>query len=94
MVVSDDYPTFFIPRMHRAVAERLPVRLELQTGNGVELVTGQAAATSDRLEAQTGTLKAEWLVRVEPGATITVRAVTENAGRAELSRSVQKGGSR
>jgi hypothetical protein len=73
---------------------RLPVRLELQTGNGVELVTGQAAATSDRLEAQTGTLKAEWLVRAEPGATITVRAVTENAGRAELSRSVRKGGSR
>jgi hypothetical protein len=73
---------------------RLPVRLELQTGNGVELVTGHATTTSDRLEAQTGTLKAEWLVRAEPGATITVRAVTENAGRAEMSRSVSKGGSR
>jgi hypothetical protein len=73
---------------------RLPVRLELETGNGVELITGQPTKTSNRLEAQTGTLKAEWLVRAKPGATITVRAVTENAGLAEMSRTVEKGGSR
>ena len=81
-------------KMAARTKSRLPVRLELETGGGVELVTGYPTTTSNRLEAQTGTLKAEWLVRTEPGATITVRAVSENAGTAEMSMSVQKGGSR
>jgi deoxyribodipyrimidine photo-lyase len=35
LVVGDEYPTFFHPRMHAAAAARLPVRLELVDGNGV-----------------------------------------------------------
>ncbi len=35
VVVSDDYPAFFIPRMHEAVAERLRVRFELVDSNGL-----------------------------------------------------------
>ena len=34
-VVSDDFPCFFLPRMVSAVAQRLPVRLELIDGNGI-----------------------------------------------------------
>lgn len=34
-VVSDDYPCFFLPNMVRAVAERLPVSLELVDSNSV-----------------------------------------------------------
>ncbi len=35
MVVSDDFPCFFIPRMQLAAARQLPVRLELVDGNGL-----------------------------------------------------------
>ncbi len=35
LVVSDDFPCFFLPRMQRAFAERCPVRLELVDGNGI-----------------------------------------------------------
>jgi deoxyribodipyrimidine photo-lyase len=34
VVVSDDYPCFFIPRMHQA-AEQIPVRFELVDSNGL-----------------------------------------------------------
>jgi deoxyribodipyrimidine photo-lyase len=34
-VVTDDYPTFFIPRMTAAAAARLPVRVEAVDGNGL-----------------------------------------------------------
>jgi len=35
VVVSDDYPTFFIPKMQEAAASRLNLRLELVDGNGL-----------------------------------------------------------
>lgn len=35
LVVTDDYPAFFIPAMMRAVAPRLPVRLEAVDSNGL-----------------------------------------------------------
>jgi deoxyribodipyrimidine photo-lyase len=35
VVVTDDYPTFFLPRMLDAAAERLPVRLEAVDSNGL-----------------------------------------------------------
>jgi len=35
VVVTDDYPTFFIPRMIAAAASRLSVRLEAVDGNGL-----------------------------------------------------------
>jgi deoxyribodipyrimidine photo-lyase len=35
LVVGDEFPCFFLPRMHAAAAARLPVRLELVDGNGV-----------------------------------------------------------
>lgn len=73
---------------------RLPVQLELVTGDGVDLVTGQPVSTGERLEAQTGILEGEWLARVRPGATVTVRAVSENAGRDEKSHSASEGGAR
>jgi deoxyribodipyrimidine photo-lyase len=43
-VVSDDYPTFFLPRALAAAAQRLPVRLEGVDGNG--LVPMRAAGRS------------------------------------------------
>jgi Zinc carboxypeptidase len=70
---------------HTKMAERgrfhLPVRLEIETGAGVELVTGHPAVTSERLEGTSGTLEGEWLVRAAPGASIAVRVTTDNAGR-------------
>lgn len=80
---------------HTAMAKRaqshLPVRLEIATGDGVELVTGYPAVTSERLEGSTGTLEGTWLVRAAPGATITVRVRSDNAGRDEESTTVRKG---
>ena len=35
IVVSDDFPCFFLPRMMQAVAPRLPVRMELVDSNGL-----------------------------------------------------------
>lgn len=35
VIVSDDYPAFFLPQMHRAAAEKIEVRLELVDSNGV-----------------------------------------------------------
>lgn len=35
LVVTDDYPTFFLPRMVAAAAARLPVRLEAVDSNGL-----------------------------------------------------------
>ena len=73
---------------------RLPVRLELVTGDGVELVTGQPVRSGEPLDGQTGTLKGEWLVRIRSGATVIVHAVSENAGRDEKTQTASKGGSR
>ncbi|MFL6197409.1 MAG: M14 family metallopeptidase [Thermoanaerobaculia bacterium] len=69
----------------------LPVILTLQTGDGVELVTGYPAATADRLEGTTGSLAGEWLVRAKPGARITVDLATDNAGRDQKTTTVGKG---
>jgi len=35
VVVTDEYPCFFLPRMVRAAAAKLPVRLETVDGNGI-----------------------------------------------------------
>ncbi len=35
LVVTDEFPTFFLPRMVAAAAARLPVRLEVVDGNGL-----------------------------------------------------------
>lgn len=70
---------------------RLPVRLTLKTGEGVEMVTGYPAVTSDRLEGTTGTLTGEWLVRARPGAKIVVDLATDSAGRDQKTTTVGKG---
>lgn len=69
----------------------LPVRLTLQTGNGVEMVTGYPNAVSERLEGTTGSLAGEWLVRANPGAKIVVDLITDNAGRDQKTVTVGKG---
>ncbi|HEY9420939.1 MAG TPA: hypothetical protein VIW92_05975, partial [Thermoanaerobaculia bacterium] len=70
---------------------RIPVRLVLKTGDGVEMVTGYPAATADRLEGTTGTLTGEWLVRARPGAKIVVDLITDSAGRDQKTTTVGKG---
>lgn len=84
----------FLPT-HTAMAQRaqthIPVRLELVTGDGVELVTGYRFVTAERLEGSTGTLEGTWLVRAAPGAEITVRVRSDNAGRDEKTTTVRKG---
>jgi hypothetical protein len=69
----------------------LPVRLTLQTGKGVEMVTGYPYVVSDRLEGTTGSLAGEWLVRAEPGAKIVIDLTTDNAGRDQKTATVGKG---
>lgn len=75
----------------RARARR-PVRLALQTGEGVELVTGYPFVVSERLEGTTGTLTGEWLVEARPGAKIVVDLTTENAGRDQKTATIGKMG--
>ena len=85
----------FLPT-HTAHDERaqthVPVRLELATGGGVELVTGYPVVTSERLAGSTGTLEGTWLVRAATGATVTVRVRSDNAGRDEKSVTVPREG--
>src|SRR4029079_120183 len=69
----------------------IPVRLVLETGKGIELVTGYPAVTADRLEGTTGTLAGEWLVKATPGARIVVDLETDNAGRDQKATTVGKG---
>jgi hypothetical protein len=80
---------------HTKQAERahshIPVRLTLQTGKGVELLTGYPFVTAERLEGTTGTLEGEWLVRADDGAKIVVDATTDNAGRDQKTTTVGKG---
>jgi hypothetical protein len=80
---------------HTKQAERahshIPVRLVLQTGKGVELLTGYPFVTAERLEGTTGTLAGEWLVRADDGARIVVDATTDNAGRDQKTTTVGKG---
>ncbi len=80
---------------HTKQAERarvhVPVRLSLQTGKGVETVTGYPFAVAERLEGTTGTLSGEWLVRAEPGAKIVVDLTSDNAGRDQKTVTVGKG---
>jgi hypothetical protein len=83
---------------HTKLAERArthrPVRLVLQTGAGVALVTGLPFVTAERLEGTNGTLRAEWLVRAEPGARIVVDLTSDHAGSAQKSITVGKGAAR
>jgi len=74
-------------RMHT----HLPVRLELVTGDGVELVTGHTAVTSERLEGSSGTVEGTWLVRARPGSEVTVRVITDNAGTDQKTTTIGKG---
>jgi hypothetical protein len=80
---------------HTKQAERarahLPVRLTLQTGKSVEMVTGYPYAVSERLEGTTGSLTGEWLVRAEPGAKIVIDLTTDNAGHDQKTVTVGKG---
>ncbi|HEX4965687.1 MAG TPA: M14 family zinc carboxypeptidase [Thermoanaerobaculia bacterium] len=69
----------------------IPVRLVLELGKGVELVTGYPAVTSERLEGTSGTLAGEWLVKAAPGTKIVVDLVTDNAGRDQKSTPAGKG---
>ncbi|HSS76883.1 MAG TPA: M14 family metallopeptidase [Thermoanaerobaculia bacterium] len=84
----------FLPSHTKQAARaraHIPVRLVLETGKGVELVTGYPAATSDRLEGTSGTLAGEWLVKAKPGTKIVVDLTTDNAGRDQKSTTVGKG---
>lgn len=69
----------------------IPVRLTIETGKTVELVTGYPFATSDRLEGTTGTVTGEWLVKAQPGAEIVVNVITDNAGADQKTTTVRKG---
>jgi len=81
-------------KLDERMRTHLPVRLELVTGDGVELVTGQPAVTSERLEGTSGTIEGTWLVRVPekgPGPEITVRVTSDNAGSDQMTTTVRKG---
>lgn len=77
--------------MAQRARTHLPVRLELVTGDGVELLTGYPGVTAERLEGSTGTLEGTWLVRAAPGATIAVRVLSDHAGRDEATTTLRKG---
>ncbi|HYU35160.1 MAG TPA: M14 family metallopeptidase [Thermoanaerobaculia bacterium] len=81
---------------HTRQAERakvhLPVRLTLETGDGVQLVTGYPFAVAERLEGTAGTLTGTWLVEARPGAKIVVDLTTDNAGRDQKTAVAGRGG--
>jgi hypothetical protein len=69
----------------------LPVRLEIETGKGVALVTGYPAVPAERLEGTSGTMAGEWLVTAEPGSTVAVSVISDNAGSDRKTFTVKKG---
>ena len=85
---SGELPTH--TALDRRMQTHLPVRLEVVTGDGVEMVTNQPVATSERLEAKTGILEGDWLVRARPGQEITVRVSSDTAGSDETTITVSK----
>ena len=61
---------------------RIPVRLALVPGEGVEAIPGAARPeVAERLEAETGRLEARWMVRGSEGDRLTVEVRTDQAGR-------------
>jgi len=82
-------------KLDERMQTHLPVRLELVTGDGVELVTGHPAVTSERLEGTAGTVEGTWLVRLRPGARpgteVTVRVTSDNAGSDQKTTTIGKG---
>jgi hypothetical protein len=77
--------TGFLPthtRMGVLARSHNPVRLELELGKGVTLITGQRWRSAERLEGSTGTLRAEWLVRGQEGAGVDVVLRSPSAGTA------------
>jgi deoxyribodipyrimidine photo-lyase len=48
LVVTDDFPCFFLPRVVAAAAARLDVRLEVVDGNGLIPRNGRFSARCDR----------------------------------------------
>lgn len=81
-------------RMAARARSYLPVRLELATGKDVRVVTGLPWVTSERLDGKTGVLEGEWLVQAEPGTEIRVTVTSNQAGRAEKTLTLPKGGAR
>jgi hypothetical protein len=81
-------------KMAQRARSRLPVRLEIDEGGGIELVTGQRSRVAERLDGQVGVVAGEWLVKARPGATVTVRVTSENAGSDVETSTIGKGGSR
>ncbi|HBP21070.1 MAG TPA: hypothetical protein DEA08_25200 [Planctomycetes bacterium] len=61
---------------------RRPVRLELELSQGVHLVTGKRWKAKESLEPGQETLRGTWLLRGPPGARVTVRVTSEQAGGA------------
>jgi hypothetical protein len=59
----------------------LPARLEIALPQGASLVQGSRRSPSERITGAGGTHQAEWLVNASPGARVTVRILTQNAGQ-------------
>ncbi|MDX1632095.1 MAG: hypothetical protein R3234_09550, partial [Thermoanaerobaculia bacterium] len=83
----------FLPthsRMAVRAEAKLPVRLRLDTGNDVELVTGYPTVSGDRLEGRE-TLEGEWLVRGKEGSSVTMEVVSDASGTDRETITLQEG---
>ena len=69
-------------RFPRAAEHIADVRLELELSQGVHLVTGKRWKAKESLEPGQETLRGTWLLRGPPGARVTVRVTSEQAGGA------------
>ncbi len=72
----------------------LPTRLALAESPDVRLITGPRAIAEERLAGRTGTLRASWLIRANPGSTLTVRLTSDNAGSDQKTAVIGAGASR
>lgn len=67
-------------RMAVKARAHLPVRLELETADGAELLNGSRQVASENLDGKIGTFTAEWLVKAGPKSRLAVALFTDNAG--------------
>ncbi len=74
-VISDDYPCFFLPHMVKAVADRLPVSLELVDSNGV-----MPMRAAERTFTVAHSYR-RWMQKTIPEHLSTMPAVDPLAGR-------------
>lgn len=85
--LQGDFPSH--TKLAAKMRNKIPVRLEMRLGKGVDSLTLNRAATSERLDPSM-TIKNEWLVKGAKGSTVEIALWSRQSGR--VVRTITLGG--